>query len=128
MLLTIDFTSEQPIYRQIRNGIVAGIATGQLQDGDSLPSVRTMGADIGVNLHTVNKAYKQLQSEGFLEIQRNRGAVIRAGEAEKNTVQFLEVAEFALKNIVMEAATRNVDRAVIHKILDNLYDELRGNA
>lgn len=128
MLLTIDFASDTPIYQQIRNGIVSGIATGLLQDGDSLPSVRTMGADIGVNLHTVNKAYQQLQGEGFIEIQRNRGAVIRAGDAAKNTAEFLEITETALKNIVMEAVTRNVDRVVIHNILDNLYDELRGNA
>lgn len=124
MLLTIDFASDQPIYMQIRNGIVAGIATGALRDGDTLPSVRTLGADIGVNLHTVNKAYKRLQSEGFIEIMRNSGTVVRAGDAAKNAAQFLDITENSLKNIVSEAITRNVDRMLIHKIIDNLYDEL----
>ncbi len=127
MLLNMDFASDEPIYMQIRNGIVTGIATGKLRDGDPLPSVRTLGADIGVNLHTVNKAYKRLQSEGFIEILRNRGAVIRAGDSEKNVVQFLEIAENSLKNIVSEAITRKVDRAIIHQIMDNIFDELGGN-
>lgn len=127
MLLTIDFASEEPIYMQIRNGIVTGIAIGTLRDGDSLPSVRTLGTEIGVNLHTVNKAYKLLQSEGFIEIRRNRGTFVHAGNAAKNTAQFLETAGESLRNMVSEAVTRGVDRAVIHKMVDNLYNELGGN-
>ncbi|RYL90445.1 GntR family transcriptional regulator [Sporolactobacillus sp. THM19-2] len=124
MLLNIDFASDEAIYMQIRNGIVSGIAMGRLQDGDPLPSIRTLGAEIGVNLHTVNKAYKLLQSEGFIEIQRNRGTFIHAGNAAKNTAQFLETTGDSLHDIVSEAVTRHVDRAVIHKMVDNLYDEL----
>ncbi|GGL65143.1 GntR family transcriptional regulator [Sporolactobacillus putidus] len=127
MLLTIDFDSEEPIYMQIRNGVVAGIAMGSLRDGDPLPSVRTLGSEIGVNLHTVNKAYKLLQSEGFIEIRRNRGTFIHAGNAAKNTAQFLETTGESLRNMVSEAVTREVDRAVIHKMIDNLYNELGGN-
>ncbi|TGA98872.1 GntR family transcriptional regulator [Sporolactobacillus shoreae] len=126
MLLSIDFGSDQPIYMQIRNGIVAGIASGQLQDGDPLPSVRTLGTDIGVNLHTVNKAYKLLQSEGFIEIQRSRGTFIHAGDAAKNAAGFLQESGSLMHTIISEAITRNVDRAVIHHMIDHLYDELEG--
>lgn len=124
MLITIDFASEEPIYMQIRNAVVAGIAAGELHDGDTLPSVRTLGMEIGVNLHTVNKAYKLLQSEGFIEILRSRGTVIHAGDAAKNAAQFLETAGASLRAIITEAVTRKVDRTVIHKMIDNLYDEL----
>lgn len=124
MLITIDFASEEPIYMQIRNAVVAGIAAGELHDGDTLPSVRTLGMEIGVNLHTVNKAYKLLQSEGFIEILRSRGTVIHAGDAAKNAAQFLETTGASLRAIITEAVTRKVDRTVIHKMIDNLYDEL----
>ena len=126
MLLTIDFSSSEPIYMQIRNAVVTGIASGTLQDGDSLPSVRTLGAELGVNLHTVNKAYQLLQSEGFIHLLRSRGAEIHAGDAAKNAALFLESAGSSLRNLVSEAVTRDVDRAVIHALIDNLYDELGG--
>lgn len=127
MLLTIDFSSDEPIYMQIRNAIVEGIAMGKLHDGDTLPSVRTLGAEICVNLHTVNKTYKLLQSEGFIEILRNQGTVVHAGDAAKNAAQFLENAGASLREIVLEAVTRKVDRTVIHKMIDNIYDEIGGN-
>ena len=56
MLITIDAAAPEPLYLQIRNQIVAGIATGQLEPGQSLPSVRSLASDLGINLHTVNKA------------------------------------------------------------------------
>ena len=125
-MLTINFASSEPIYMQIRNAVVTGIATGELKDGDPLPSVRTLGAEIGVNLHTVNKAYKLLQNEGFLEILRNHGTVVRAGDAAKNAARFLEQADAPLRALVSEAITRGVDRAVIHNMIDTVYDEIGG--
>ena len=126
MLLTINFSSDEAIYMQIRNAIVAGIAMGSLQDGDTLPSVRTLGAEIGVNLHTVNKAYQLLQSEGFIDILRNHGTVVHAGDEAKNAAQFLDNTGSSLHTIVSEAISRSVDRTVIHKMIDNIYDEIGG--
>lgn len=123
MLLTIDFASNEPIYMQIRNQIVVGIASGNLHDGDALPSVRTLGEELGVNLHTVNKAYKLLQQEGFITMARSRGAVVHAGNAARDAANFLQTAEETLRNIVSEAITRNVDRAMLHHMIDALYEE-----
>lgn len=123
MLLTIDFSSDEPIYMQIRNQIVVGIASGSLHDGDALPSVRTLGEELGVNLHTVNKAYKLLQQEGFIAMARSRGAVVHAGNAARDAANFLQTAEGTLHNIVSEAITRNVDRALLHHMIDALYEE-----
>ena len=76
MLITIDAAAPEPLYLQIRNQIVAGIATGQLEPGQSLPSVRSLASDLGINLHTVNKAYAVLRDEGYVRMRGRAGAVI----------------------------------------------------
>lgn len=77
MILSIDLASEVPIYQQLRDQIVTAIASGELRDGDSLPATRQLGADLGVNFHTVNKAYDLLRREGLLRINRKTGAVVQ---------------------------------------------------
>ena len=60
MLIEIDFNSEEALYIQLRNRIILGIATNELKEGDALPSVRQLAENIGINMHTVNKAYTVL--------------------------------------------------------------------
>ncbi|WP_410646579.1 GntR family transcriptional regulator [Amycolatopsis sp. cmx-4-54] len=77
MLLTLDLDSEVPIYQQIRDRIVEAVADGVLAEGSALPSTRQLGADLGINFHTVNKAYDLLRTQGFIRINRKTGAVVR---------------------------------------------------
>ena len=76
MLIAVDAAAAEPLYLQIRNQIVAGIATGQLEPGQSLPSVRSLASDLGINLHTVNKAYAVLRDEGYVLMRGRSGAYI----------------------------------------------------
>lgn len=76
MFLEIDFKSDLPIYEQIRRGIIIGLAKDQIKPGDKLPSVRDMAENIGINLHTVNKAYKLLEADGVLTMDRRYGSLI----------------------------------------------------
>ena len=76
MLIEIDFNSEEALYIQLRNRIILGIATNELKEGDALPSVRQLAENIGINMHTVNKAYTVLKQEGFVRVDRRRGAVV----------------------------------------------------
>lgn len=76
MFLEIDFKSDLPIYEQIRRGIIIGLANGQIKPGDKLPSVREMAENIGINLHTVNKAYKLLEADGVLTMDRRFGSLV----------------------------------------------------
>ncbi|RDY24625.1 GntR family transcriptional regulator [Romboutsia maritimum] len=76
MILNLDFNSDKSIYLQITEEITKAIAKGDLKINESLPSVRNMAEYIGVNLHTVNKAYNELKSEGFLNIDRRKGAIV----------------------------------------------------
>ncbi|MDR2108390.1 MAG: GntR family transcriptional regulator [Coriobacteriales bacterium] len=74
MFLSIEPGSDVPLYLQLRNQIVDALVRGELVEGDRLPSVRQLAVDLGINLHTVNKAYKALEREGYLRIQGRRGA------------------------------------------------------
>nr|WP_304214842.1 GntR family transcriptional regulator [Fredinandcohnia onubensis] len=76
MLIRIESESDIPIYQQITNQIIEGIAINSIQPGDSLPSVRTFAADLGINMHTVNKSYHQLEKKGIIRIVPKSGAVI----------------------------------------------------
>lgn len=78
MLLQLDFESKTPIYRQIRDQVVLGIACGALRDGERLPSIRALAAESGVNMMTVNKAYALLREEGYIRADRRGGTVVCA--------------------------------------------------
>lgn len=88
MIVSIDECLSEPLYKQIHDQIIAGIATGELEPGTSLPSVRSLASDLGINLHTVNKAYAVLRDEGYVQMRGRAGAVISepgdASRADKN--------------------------------------------
>ncbi|QAA34441.1 GntR family transcriptional regulator [Clostridium manihotivorum] len=102
MLIKIDFQSEVPIYLQLKNQIIHGIASGELQPEESLPSVRQMAEDIGINLHTVNKGYNLLKDEGFVTIDRRKGAIVNSIPIRQNDKAADSLKE-ELKNIIAQA-------------------------
>ena len=101
MLLEVDFNSDQAIYIQLRNQIIVGIACSDIQDGESLPSVRQLAQILGVNMHTVNKAYAILREEGYLKLDRRKGAVVSVDANEK--AKQLEELEESLQILVAQA-------------------------
>jgi GntR family transcriptional regulator len=76
MFLTLQDNDKRPIYQQITDGIKDLIARGELREGMTLPSVRQVAGDLGVNLNTVAVAYRQLQDEGFVTVRHGAGAMI----------------------------------------------------
>ena len=76
MYIEIDFNSDEAIYVQLQNQIIMAIAMDLIREGDPLPSVRQLADTVGINMHTVNKAYNILKREGFIQLDRRRGAVI----------------------------------------------------
>ena len=119
MLIEIDFNSDEAIYEQLVDRIIVGIATEEFHDGDTLPSVRQLADMIGINMHTVNKAYGVLQQEGFVKIDRRRGAVI-AVDIDK--LQALKEAEDILGVIFARTHCRGVTRNEVHELVDRIYD------
>ncbi|CAB1262513.1 GntR family transcriptional regulator [Clostridium sp. MT-14] len=122
MIIKIDFESEMPIYEQLKRSIIEGIAAGDLKPGESLPSVRQMAEDIGINLHTVNKAYNILKSDGYLNIDRRTGAVINENYP-KNSEEFNEKLVRELTYLLAEAYLRDDKLEDILKLCSGIYQK-----
>ena len=120
MILEVDFNSEEALYIQLRNQIIVGIATNRLKEGESLPSVRQLAESIGINMHTVNKAYTVLKQEGFVKVDRRRGAVI-AIDADR--ISDLEQMRESLRVILARASCRNISREEVYALIDEIYEE-----
>ena len=120
MVIEIDFNSDEAIYVQLMNQIILGIATSRLQEGDPLPSVRQLADTIGINMHTVNKAYSLLRQEGFVTIDRRRGAIIAVDE---NKIKAMAEMKENLIVALAKGCCRNVSREEVHRLIDEIYDE-----
>ena len=120
MVIEIVFNSDEAIYVQLMNQIIMGIATSRLQEGDTLPSVRQLADTIGINMHTVNKAYSLLRQEGFVTIDRRRGAII-ALDVDK--IKALEEMKQNLMVALARGCCKNITRAEVHNLIDEIFDE-----
>lgn len=123
MIIEIDFNSDEALYLQLRNQIILGIATSKIREGESLPSVRALADEIGINMHTVNKAYTVLKQEGFIKVDRRKGAVI-ALDIDK--IRALEEMSIELQVILAKAICKGVSRQEIHRIIDEIYENYGG--
>ena len=124
MIIKIDFESEEAIYIQLRNQIIMGIATDRIHEGDSLPSVRQLAENIGINMHTVNKAYAVLKQEGYIKLDRRRGAVIALDIDKLRSIGRLREE---LSVLLARSVCKNVSREEVHALVDEIYDYYTGS-
>ena len=120
IMIEIDFNSDEAIYMQLRNQIIMGIALSAIQDGDTLPSVRKLSEQIGVTLHTVNKAYTVLKQEGFIQLDRRRGAVIAVSE---DKLHALEDMKRQLRMVLARGYCKNITREEVPELVDEIFQE-----
>ena len=120
MIIEIDFNSDEALYLQLRNQIIMGIATAQFQEGDSLPSVRQLADTIGINMHTVNKAYTVLKQEGYVKVDRRKGAVI---SLDIDKLESLMEMKENLRILLAEGCCKNITRDEVHQLIDDIYME-----
>ncbi|MCI8462608.1 MAG: GntR family transcriptional regulator [Lachnospiraceae bacterium] len=118
MIIEIDFNSDEALYLQLRNQIIMGIATSQFHEGDSLPSVRQMADIIGINMHTVNKAYTVLRQEGYVKVDRRKGAVIAI---DVDRIRTLEELKKELQVILAKGSCKNITKDEIHELIEEIY-------
>lgn len=123
MDVLIDFESEIPIYIQLRNQIVKGIARGELVEGYSLPSVRSFADDIGINMHTVSKAYTILKSEGYIILDRRHGAFISASKkSDEDREKFKEDLSVTIYGCIAKGMTKEEINSIIQEIYNNIEE------
>lgn len=120
MFIEIDFNSDEAIYMQLRNQIILGIATSRFQEGDMLPSVRQLADTIGINMHTVNKAYTVLKQEGYVKVDRRKGAMIAL---DVDRMQAMEEVRRELRVTLAKASCKNISREEVHALIDEIYED-----
>ena len=120
MLIEIDFNSDEAIYMQLTNQIIMGIATSRLREGDPLPSVRQLADTIGINMHTVNKAYSVLRQEGFVTIDRRRGAVVNI---DVDKIKAHQEMKANLTVLLARGCCKNITREEVHQLIDEIFEE-----
>lgn len=120
MIIELNTSSDTPIYVQLRNQIVLGIGRGELKEGESLPTVRQMAEDTGINMMTVNKAYGVLKAEGFIEIDRRHGAKI-CPKADYG-VDFKEKVEAELELLITETTLKGMKKEEFLKKCEEIYN------
>lgn len=123
MMIEIDFNSDEALYLQLCNQIIMGIAASRFREGDSLPSVRQLADTIGINMHTVNKAYTVLRQEGYVKVDRRRGAVIAI---DVNRLQTLEELKKELQVILAKSTCKNITKEEVHELIDEIYEDYGG--
>lgn len=125
MMIEIDLESDMPIYQQLRNKIIEGIASKQLAPGDSLPSVRTMASDLGVNMHTVNKAYQMLKQEEFILIHRQKGVVIHPDHMSVADDIYKGKLKEQLRPLISESICRGMEEHEFLTICQKIWKDIQ---
>ncbi|MCU9809975.1 GntR family transcriptional regulator [Paraclostridium sp. AKS46] len=122
MILSLDFNSDKPIYIQIREEVIKSIANGELEIYESLPSVRSLADEIGINLHTVSKAYNLLKDEGYISIDRRKGAVINNLPIDKDINNFNQIKD-QIELLVAESYLKGIDKSEFIDLCENYFEK-----
>ena len=124
MILNFDFSSSVPLYMQLRNQIVIGIAEGRLAAGEKLPTIRALAEESGINMMTVSKAYQLLKQEGYIHTDRRSGAVV--AQRDDGTLRPLQISEETqqkLRLCLSELRLTGMSREDVLSLCEKLYDE-----
>ncbi len=127
ILINIDSRSNIPIYEQIVNGVKENIFKSILKPGDKLPSVREMASMITTNPNTVSKAYSELEREKIIETIRGKGTYVSLSYKPKIDEDKIKIIKENLKKTILEAHYMGMDKEAVIDMLENIYDEFRGD-
>lgn len=122
MYITIDGRDKRPLYQQVVDEIKSLIAGGELPEGASLPPVRQVAADLGVNLNTIAYAYRQLQKEGLVKIRHGAGAVVTSRLLRESTELRSQLGT-ALTHLALAGLKLSEVRVMIEAELNRLFKE-----
>lgn len=124
MKIVLELDSDKPLYQQIHDQVVEGIAVGQLVEGESLPSTRQLAADFGINFHTVNKAYDLLRQENFLRLNRKTGAVIHIAAPPRPDI-YRDQWQAQIRVMLAEAFVKGLNRDEILELCRAILSDFK---
>ena len=122
MDIILSNSSNEPIYLQIVNQIKALIMSGELAEGEALPSMRNLAMQMRISLITTKRAYEELERDGFIESYTGKGSFVKAQNKEFLREETLKQVEKQLAEIVDKARTAGVGREELMEILNVLYE------
>jgi DNA-binding transcriptional regulator YhcF (GntR family) len=122
VLIKIDVYAEKPIYEQLRDEIILGIASGRLAEGESLPSARRLAGDLGVNFHTINKTYDILRNDGYILLDRRTTAIVAAKKT-RGSISAKLAEKLAL--CAAEAVCGGVDESAFAEVCTETYRKIK---
>ena len=88
-MIRLDYRDARPIYEQVRDGLRSMMVTGVLAAGDKLPSVRSLATELAINPNTIQRAYTQLEAEGYVYTVSGRGTFVSEGQEQEVTARVL---------------------------------------
>ena len=122
MKLIISNVSGVPIYEQIKQQIKSAILSGELQEEEALPSLRTLAKDLKISVLTVTRAYTELEQEGFVKNVQGRGCFVMGRGSELIREQLIRKVEAGLSEAINAAEMANLSVQELHHLLDILLD------
>ena len=125
MQIYLSNSGQEPIYAQITRQIKQQILSGQLHEGDALPSIRLLAKELRISVITTKRAYSDLEEAGFIETVQGKGCFVAAGNQGLLREEELRRMESLLAQAAALAETLGVTRADLHKALDLVAPETR---
>jgi len=123
MRIVISNSSPDPIYEQVARQVKAGIISGELREGEALPSIRKLAQDLQISVITTKRAYEELEKEGFIDTVEGKGSFVAMQNKELLREKKMKIVEDKLAEAVAEARLLGIARAELEEMLDLLYGE-----
>ncbi len=123
MNIIISNSSDKPIYEQITGQVKNMIMTGQLKEGDALPSMRTLAKELRISVITAKRAYEELERDGFITTVIGKGSFVRAADTRLLREEKLKQVEGLLSAAVSLAGQSGISREEVEEILTIIYQE-----
>lgn len=118
MWFSINFHSHTPVYIQIKENIKGMVLNGSLNPGDFIPSIRTLAKDLGVNLNTVARAYRELEQEGVIKVERGEGYTVVGINKDEIKNAVLEEFKMILLKLKKAGFTKEQIITIINSIIE----------
>lgn len=121
-MFKLDYNDHRPVYEQIKENFKTLIVTGAMAEGEAMPSVRELAAILGINPNTIQRAYKELEQEGFIHSMRAKGSFVAP---RKNTINERRKEELLLQmqTILSELSFGGVEKQELYAVVDEFYKE-----